>query len=132
MVLGKLGWLQNHVPYVELERDWASVAEIRPFRGVRYNQLLTGDLSQVICSPYDIITPPLQQELYRRGQYNFVRLEHSRELPQDTVMDNKYTRPAATLRQWLSKVFLRSMRCQLSISTTTTLPTRERNIDAAV
>jgi len=83
------------------------VAEIRPFRGVHYNQLLTGDLSQVICSPYDIITPPLQQELYRRSQYNFVRLEHSRELPQDTVMDNKYTRPAATLRQWLKQGVLK-------------------------
>jgi len=83
------------------------VAEIRPFRGVHYNQLLTGDLSQVICSPYDIITPLLQQELYRRSQYNFVRLEHSRELPQDTVMDNKYTRPAATLRQWLKQGVLK-------------------------
>ncbi len=79
------------------------MAEIRPFRGVHYNQLLIKDLSTVICSPYDIITPPLQQELYRRSQYNFVRLEHSRELPQDTVMDNKYTRSAATLRQWLKQ-----------------------------
>ena len=79
------------------------MAEIRPFRGVHYNRLLIKDLSTVICSPYDIITPPLQQELYHRSQYNFVRLEHSRELPQDTVMDNKYTRSAATLRQWLKQ-----------------------------
>ena len=91
------------MPYVELERDWASVADIRPFRGVHYNQLLIKDLSTVICSPYDIITPPVQQELYRRSQYNFVRLEYSRELPQDTVMDNKYTCSAATLRQWLEQ-----------------------------
>jgi len=82
------------------------VAEIRPFRGVRYNQLLIKDLSTVICSPYDIITPPLQQELYHRSQYNFVRLEHSRELPQDTVRDNKYTRSAATLGQWLKQGIL--------------------------
>ena len=79
------------------------MAEIRPFRGVHYNQLLIKDLSTVICSPYDIIAPPLQQELYRRSQYNFIRLEHSRELPQDTVMDNKYTRSAATLGQWLKQ-----------------------------
>ncbi len=79
------------------------MAEIRPFRGVHYNQRLINDLSTVICSPYDIITPPLQQELYHRSQYNFVRLEHSRELPQDTVTDNKYTRSAATLKQWLKQ-----------------------------
>jgi len=91
------------LPYVEVERDWASVAEIRPFRGVHYNQLLIKDLSTVICPPYDIIPPQLQQELYHRSPYNFVRLEHGRELPQDTVTDNKYTRSAATLKQWLKQ-----------------------------
>ena len=79
------------------------MAEIRPFRGVRYNQSLVKDLSEVICSPYDTITPQLQQELYYRSQYNFVRLEHGRELPRDTVADNKYTRSAATLEQWLKQ-----------------------------
>ena len=91
------------MPYVGLERDQANVAEIRPFRGVHYNQLLIKDLSAAICPPYDIITPPMQQELYRRSQYNFVRLEYCRESPQDTVTDNKYTRSAATLRQWLEQ-----------------------------
>jgi len=82
------------------------VAEIRPFRGVYYNQRLIKDPSAVICPPYDIITPPMQQELYHRSQYNFVRLEYSQELPQDTVTDNKYTRSAATLRQWLEQGIL--------------------------
>lgn len=79
------------------------MAEVRPFRGVHYKQQLIKDLSAVICPPYDILTPSLQQELYRRNQYNFVRLEHSRELPQDTVTDNKYSRSAATLGQWLKQ-----------------------------
>ena len=79
------------------------MAEIRPFRGVYYNQLLVSDLSAVICPPYDIITPQLQQELYHRSEYNFVRLEHNRELPRDTISDNKYTRSAATLEQWLKQ-----------------------------
>ena len=83
------------------------MAEIRPFRGVHYNQRLIKDLSTVICSPYDTITPQLQQELYYRSQYNFVRLEHGRGLPQDTVMDNKYTRSAATLEQWLKQGVLK-------------------------
>ena len=83
------------------------MAEIRPFRGVRYNQSLVRDLSTVICPPYDIITPQLQQELYHRSEYNFVRLEHSRELPQDTIGDNKYTRSAATLEQWLKQGVLK-------------------------
>jgi uncharacterized protein (DUF1015 family) len=79
------------------------VAEIRPFRGVRYNQGLVKDLASVICPPYDIITPQLQQELYHRSAYNFVRLEFGRGLPQDTAADNRYTRSAATLEQWLEQ-----------------------------
>jgi len=79
------------------------LAEIHPFRGVRYNQGLAKDLAEIICPPYDVITPQLQQELYHRSPYNFVRIEAGRELPQDTNTDNKYTRSAATLEQWLAE-----------------------------
>jgi uncharacterized protein (DUF1015 family) len=77
------------------------LAEIRPFRGVRYNHGLAGELADIICPPYDVITPQLQQELYHRSPYNFVRIEAGRELPQDTGTDSKYTRSAANLEQWL-------------------------------
>ena len=68
------------------------MAEIRPFRGVRYNEALVTDLAAVICPPYDIISPQMEQELYQKTKYNFVRLEAGRELSQDTATDNKYTR----------------------------------------
>ncbi|MFC1989654.1 DUF1015 domain-containing protein [Chloroflexota bacterium] len=77
------------------------MAEIRPFRGVHYNKSLIDGWSAVICPPYDIISPQLQQELYLGSEYNFVRLEFGRELPQDTAADNKYTRAASTLERWL-------------------------------
>ncbi len=79
------------------------MAEVYPFRGVRYNQELVKDLAEVICPPYDIISPQQQQELYRRSQYNFVQVEFGRELPQDTPADNRYTRSAATLERWLGQ-----------------------------
>ena len=83
------------------------MAEINPFRGVRYNQSLANDLSSVICPPYDIITPQMEQELYLKSEYNFVRLELGRGLPQDTTKENKYTRSAATLEQWLNRGILK-------------------------
>ncbi len=83
------------------------MADIRPFRGVHYNESLIKDWSTVICPPYDIITPQQQQELYLRSEYNFVRLEFGRELPQDTVTDNKYSRSAAILEQWLKQGVLK-------------------------
>jgi len=79
------------------------MAEVRPFCGVRYNQLLVKDLSAVICPPYDIITPQIEHELYGRSEYNFIRLEHSWQSPQDTATDNRYTRAAAILEQWLKQ-----------------------------
>jgi len=82
------------------------MAQIRPFRGVYYNQSLVGDLSDVICPPYDIITPQLEEELYKRSQYNFVRIEHNRNLPQDSDVDNRYTRSAAKFNQWLEQKVL--------------------------
>jgi uncharacterized protein (DUF1015 family) len=82
------------------------MAEIHPFRGVHYNPRKVRDLADVICPPYDVISPQLQQELYQRSDYNFVRLEHNRELPQDTTTDNKYTRSAAVLKRLLEQKVL--------------------------
>ena len=82
------------------------MAEIAPFCGVRYNESLTGDLSAVICPPYDVISPQMEPELYRHSEYNFIRIEHGRPLLQDTASDNRYTRSAATLERWLKEGIL--------------------------
>lgn len=84
------------------------MVDISPFRGVRYNQSLVTDLASVVCPPYDIINPAMQQALYHRSEYNFVRVEYNRELPQDTATDNRYTRSAATLEQWLAQGILKT------------------------
>ena len=78
-----------------------AVADVRAFRGIHYNPTLLQDWSRVICPVYDIIPPGQNEQLYSRSPFNFVRLEAGRELPQDTPTDNKYTRAAATLDEWL-------------------------------
>ncbi len=82
------------------------MAEIRPFQGVHYNPAVVKDLAKVICPPYDIITPQLQQELYERSDHNFVRIEWGKEQPQDKDTFNKYTRAATTLKSWLEQQIL--------------------------
>ena len=79
------------------------MSDVRPFHGVHYNLSLLHDWTRVLCPVYDIIPAGQQEELYRKSDYNFVRLEAGRELPQDTPGDNKYTRAAATFNEWLSK-----------------------------
>lgn len=82
------------------------MAEIHPFRGIRYNQQLVNDLSRVICAPDDIITPKLQEELYRRSEHNFVRLNAPPGSSDGGREDAKWQRAAATLDDWLEKRIL--------------------------
>jgi uncharacterized protein (DUF1015 family) len=82
------------------------MAEIRPFRGVRYNQE-KNDPARVICPPYDVINTQQQDELYRRSEYNFIRIEYNREQPGDTAQENRYSRASAYLAGWLEQGILR-------------------------
>ncbi len=83
------------------------MATIIPFRGIVYNQAEAGSIRNLICPPYDIISPAEQQELYRKSPYNAVRLEFGLESPGDTPEDNRYTRSAAFLDEWLKTGILR-------------------------
>ena len=74
------------------------MAEIRPFRAVRYNPDVAGDVSLNVCPPFDVITPQLQQELYARSKYNIVRLELARR---GLTMD-PYDSAAETAQNWMN------------------------------
>jgi len=77
------------------------MAEIRPFAGLRYNQSIVNDISTTICPPYDVISLTLHQDLLKRNEYNFIRLEDADTSPADNAANNKYTRTAETLALWL-------------------------------
>ena len=83
------------------------MADIRGFRGFRYDLGRVGSLSDVVAPPYDVIDPDLQQKLYDQSEYNAIRLELTRDEPGDTETENKYTRAANTLREWLAGNVLR-------------------------
>jgi uncharacterized protein (DUF1015 family) len=76
------------------------MAEIAPFRGLRYNQEIVPDLAQVVIPPYDVISPEEQRAFHERSPYNFIRLELGLPTPEDSSKDNPHTRAAAWIRQW--------------------------------
>ena len=76
------------------------MADVRPFKGLRYNHRVVGDLSPIVCPPFDTIPPDLQNTLYERSPYNVVRLEAGEILPTDTPDHNRYTRAASLLHSW--------------------------------
>ncbi len=82
------------------------MAEIHPFRALRYDMTRVGALSDVVAPPYDVIDPALQQKLYDLSPYNAIRMELNRDEPGDSP-DARYDRAAAFLRDWRKDGILR-------------------------
>jgi uncharacterized protein (DUF1015 family) len=74
--------------------------EVSPFRGIRYNQRIVGDLARVLCPPFDVITPEQQKLYYKKSDYNAIRLE----FPEPT--SDRYQRAAIIFQQWLKQEIL--------------------------
>ena len=55
------------------------MAEIKPFKGMRYNTRLAGKIDQLCCPPYDIISEEERLEYIAENEYNVIRLELPRE-----------------------------------------------------
>jgi uncharacterized protein (DUF1015 family) len=71
-----------------------AVAEVRAFRAVRYDERAAGPLSDLICPPYDVISPAQHEALLERNERNFVRVE----LPEPTPVG--YSRASGFLDEW--------------------------------
>ena len=82
------------------------MADVRPFRGLRYDLEQVGDLSAVITPPYDVISAEEQLVYYEKSPYNVIRLEFGEERAEDSAEDNKYTRAALTMAGWLQERIL--------------------------
>ena len=71
---------------------------VRPFRGLSYRAGPDGqiaDLTDLVCPPYDVISPAQQADLLARHPHNAVRLELSAEA-------DPHAAAAVTLATWLA------------------------------
>ena len=50
------------------------MAEIKSFKGMRYSQS-AGNIKELCCPPYDIISDSQREEFLKKNQYNIIRLE---------------------------------------------------------
>ena len=76
------------------------MANIRPFRGLRYNPDKNCDLSDVITAPYDRIHEKEQAAYYEQSAYNFTRIIQGKHTPEDDATNNVYTRAQCYVRNW--------------------------------
>ena len=82
------------------------MAEILPFRAVRYN-LDRVPASEVVTQPYDKISPAMQERYYDANPYNLVRIILGRREAGDGPSQSVYTRAAGYGKDWLAKGILK-------------------------
>ncbi len=83
------------------------MANVIPFKGLRYNTELVGNLNDVTAPPYDIISPEQQDALYEKSEYNIVRVDYGKTYETDDEKSNKYTRAGEMFNSWIEKGILK-------------------------
>jgi uncharacterized protein (DUF1015 family) len=76
------------------------MAQIQPFRALRYDPKKVGDLARVTAPPYDILSPADQDRYYVLHSNNVVKLDFGKEMAGDDGSRNKYGRAATLLGLW--------------------------------
>ncbi len=77
------------------------MTEVAPFRGIRYDQSVVGDIGKVVCPPYDIIPSQDRVHYHQLHPNNFVRLILGEEFDSDDDSSNRFTRARDYLGKWI-------------------------------
>lgn len=88
------------------------MAQIGPFKAVRYNLNAILDLSSVVAPPYDVIPKAMQESLYRAHPYNIVRLILGKIKKDDDPKNNRYIRAKKFFDLWLKRGILEQDRSE--------------------
>jgi uncharacterized protein (DUF1015 family) len=82
------------------------MVNVLPFRGYRYDKERV-EIKDAVSPPYDVINSKFQEELYRRSDYNIVRIILGKEEEGDSDNENKYTRAANFFESWIRSEYLK-------------------------
>ena len=81
------------------------MANIKPFRGYRYNPDKV-DMSSVVSPPYYNMLKEDRDAFYEKSSYNSVRLFTGKKSETDTTEDNIFTRAKDYLASWIENEIL--------------------------
>lgn len=83
------------------------MAKVTPFRGWRYNPAVVDDMAAVLCPPYDLITPQIQQALMDRHPLNVIHLEAGEGLDWSADPAGRYAETSERFEEWMRDGVLR-------------------------
>ncbi len=83
------------------------MATVTPFRGWRYNPNVVGDIGSVLCPPYDMITPEIQESLKQQSPYNVIHLEAGKGLDWSQLSEGQYAGTVDLFNSWMEGGVLR-------------------------
>ena len=78
------------------------MADVRPFRGLRFDPTRVADVGLLLCPPYDVIDAEDERRYRDRHEYNAVRLELSTASATAGDADERYAQAARRLEAWRS------------------------------
>jgi len=79
------------------------VAEIRPFRALRYDPAVAGDPARVVAPPYDVVAGRERLDLYARSPYNVSRVDYAEDRPDLAPGVDHYAVAHRDLAAWLEE-----------------------------
>ncbi|MCL1824070.1 MAG: DUF1015 domain-containing protein [Oscillospiraceae bacterium] len=83
------------------------MAEIKPFRGLRYTEK-AGGIGTLCCPPYDIISKEERAEFLNINPYNIIRLELPEAMSEPNSEHNVYGTAGRFLHNWLNQGILQN------------------------
>jgi len=78
------------------------MADIIPFKGILYNPE-KADVSSTMAPPYDVVSPKYKEKLYKKDLRNIIRIDFGKDMDDDSESENRYTRAAGYLADWLQE-----------------------------
>ena len=82
------------------------MANVKPFKGYRYNIDKIEDPGKVVSPPYYNLKQEVKDSLYEMSKYNSVRLFSGRTYDDDNDNENRFTRAKKYLNDWIEQDIL--------------------------
>ena len=73
---------------------------VAPFRGLRYDPAVAGELSRLTTPPYDVISEPRRHRYREASPFNAVHVDLPEGVEDPNDPENRYARAGALLSSW--------------------------------